>query len=259
MSPVPTPNYQPARRGQLHEAAQRWRNDQLDASLLDAALGGDKGAVRRLVDAIAPVVQARVARVLLRRGSSNMRGDLEDLCQEVFVALFTKDAHTLRTWQPSSGLSFANFVGLVAQRRALSIQHKRGVLPEDFDAEDSGTSAEPQLSSLERTVESKQVLVRLLEALELSLTPRGYDLFFRLYIEQQSPSKVGQHFGLSQNAVHQWRRRLGCAARQALSTLSLDAGDSPRQTPPVLRGATALAHFPESSSPRLTRVTECTE
>lgn len=193
---------------------------QVDVALLEAALNGDGPAVRQLVDAMAPVVQARAARVLLKRGTGNIRSDVEDLSQEVFVALFTKDAHTLRSWKPSGGLSFVNFVGLVAQRRAASIYRKRGVLREDFDEERTDVSAH-LLSSPECSVASRQMLVRLLESLEMSLSPRGYELFLRLYIRQESASEVCQGLGLTQNAVHQWRSRLGSAARQALSELQL--------------------------------------
>src|SRR5262245_51304251 len=92
---------------------------------VNAALGGDKGAIRALVAALSPVIQARVARALLRRRAASkardIRQEVEDLTQEVFVALFADGGRTLREWSPSRGLSLLNFAGLVAEREVASI------------------------------------------------------------------------------------------------------------------------------------------
>lgn len=90
-----------------------------------SALAGDADAVRWLVDTLTPVIQARVARALLRRahaaGARCSRQEVEDLTQEVFVSLFEADGKILLAWEPERGMSLANFVGLVAERQAASI------------------------------------------------------------------------------------------------------------------------------------------
>jgi len=43
----------------------------------------------------------------------DVRQEVADLIQEVFMALFADDARVLRSWQPERGLSLDNFVGLV--------------------------------------------------------------------------------------------------------------------------------------------------
>jgi RNA polymerase sigma-70 factor (ECF subfamily) len=45
---------------------------------------------------------------------------VEDLSQEVFLTLFSRDAHVLRSWQAERGSSLESFVGLVAERQVLS-------------------------------------------------------------------------------------------------------------------------------------------
>ena len=79
-----------------------------DRSLLERVLAGDAASSRALVAALLPVVQARVARVLVRRrgGSGrDVRQEVEDLSQEVFAILFADGARVLRAWDPSRGLS----------------------------------------------------------------------------------------------------------------------------------------------------------
>src|SRR5262245_1194983 len=93
-----------------------------DRARIEAALAGDEGAVRQLVDELGPVIQARVARALLRRASGrSVRQEVEDLTQEVFASLFEDDGRILRAWDETRGLSLKNFVGLVAGRQATSI------------------------------------------------------------------------------------------------------------------------------------------
>ncbi len=85
------------------------------------ALGGDEPALSRLVAALTPVIQARVARSLLLRRSGaasgrDIRQEVENLTQEIFLVLFADNGKVLRTWQPERGLTLLSFVGLVAER-----------------------------------------------------------------------------------------------------------------------------------------------
>ena len=78
--------------------------------LVGEALAGDQLALTRLVGALTPVVQARVARTLLARrplraSGRDVRQEVEDLTQEIFLALFSRSAHVLRSWRAERGLS----------------------------------------------------------------------------------------------------------------------------------------------------------
>src|ERR1700742_4584307 len=95
------------------------------ASLTRRALDGDQAALASLVAVLTPVIQARVARTLLARrsfqsGGRSVRQEVEDLTQEVWVALFAREARVLRSWDAERGLSLPNFVGLVAERQVIS-------------------------------------------------------------------------------------------------------------------------------------------
>ena len=83
---------------------------------------------------LTPVIQARVARTLLAHrsrlaGGRDVRQEVEDLSQDVFLALFDRDGHVLRSWEPERGLSLENFVGLVAERQVLSFLRSAGAIP----------------------------------------------------------------------------------------------------------------------------------
>src|SRR6185503_6782407 len=82
-------------------------------------------ALERLVQLLTPVIQARVARTLYRRrwgrgGGYNVRQDVEDLTQDVFLKLFANDGRVLRSWRQERGLSLENFIGLVAEFHTIS-------------------------------------------------------------------------------------------------------------------------------------------
>src|SRR5689334_24844964 len=88
---------------------------------IEAALSGDEGALRGLLRELTPVIQARVARALLRRRGlargEDPRQRLADIAQDVYLELFRDRAKLLRSWDPARGLSLTNFVGLVAEQR----------------------------------------------------------------------------------------------------------------------------------------------
>jgi RNA polymerase sigma-70 factor (ECF subfamily) len=197
---------------------------ELDPAGVRAALSGDAAAVQRLVDAMTPIVQARVARSLLRRAGRRGRDvqqEVADLTQEVFVGLFTDDAKALRAWDPSLGLSLPNFIGLLAQRKVASIMRVRQRTP--WGDEPAGDALDGDMHSHEQSPDaqagSRQLLQQLFSRLEESLSPRGLDLFYRLYVDEQSIEDVCSQTGLNADAVYQWKSRLGRAARTALEEL----------------------------------------
>lgn len=208
---------------------------------LRRALAGDAEAVRWLVDHLTPVVQARVARALLRRAHASghrcARQEVEDLAQEVFVALFENGGKVLRTWDPERGLSLANFAGLVAERVAASILRsgRRSPWTEDPTLAEGLDQPSAEAMGPERRVASQEMLAVILDGVRARLSPKGLDLFERLLVRQQDVDAVCAETGLSREAVHAWRSRLGKLVR-ALAEDALAEKDvsglagSPRRT-----------------------------
>jgi RNA polymerase sigma factor (sigma-70 family) len=197
------------------------------AGLVRRALSGDPTALRGLVAALTPVIQARVARTLLARryrlaGGRDVRQEVEDLSQDVFLALFSRDGHVLRTWQAERGLSLENFVGLIAERQVLSFLRsgRRNPWKEDasFTAEELETEA-PE-SGPEETASSREHLALLLDRLREELSPLGWRLFELLFVREMSQSEVEAASGLSADAVYAWRSRLRRLSQKLLAELS---------------------------------------
>jgi DNA-directed RNA polymerase specialized sigma24 family protein len=190
-----------------------------ERSLIECALAGDAASTRALVGAVLPVVQARVARVLVRRrgGSGrDVRQEVEDLAQEVFLALFADDGRVLRAWDPARGLSLSSFCGLIAEREAASILRSGKRSPwteaateiEDLERGLGGTA------DIEPRVSSREQLALLGERVREALSPRGLELFQRLLVEEESVESVCAATGMSADAVYAWRSRLGKLVRK---------------------------------------------
>jgi RNA polymerase sigma-70 factor (ECF subfamily) len=203
----------------------------IDETCLRLALDGDDGALSRMVNGLTPVIQARVARCLLRwRGAgTSIRQQVEDLAQEVLLHLFADGGRILRDWEPGKGLSLENFVGLVAQRRAVSILRtgKRNPWREDSTEDewlDARSDARP---GPEQETIARSTLEELLERLRAELSPLGWQLFELLYVEERGVEEVRAETGLSADAVYAWRSRLRKQARRRLEEIeSESAGDS---------------------------------
>jgi len=199
----------------------------VDASLVQSALAGDRPALRQLVDALTPVIHVRVAQVLLRNPQTarrNIEHEVADLTQEVFLALFAEGGRALKAWDATRGLSFPNFVGLLAGRLAITVlrsgrRNPFAQAPTDID--DLEASAEPTPGPEPRAA-SRETLGVLLNRLEQSLSPRGYELFCRLFVEQESVESVCSSTGLSSDAVYAWRSRLGKLVRTIASELETE-------------------------------------
>jgi RNA polymerase sigma-70 factor, ECF subfamily len=226
--------------------------DDRDAAtqLVRRALAGDVTAIRPLVDELAPVVHARVARALLRSGTGRQQGrdlrqEIEDFSQEVFVALFDRDAKTLRGWDSARGLSLRNFVGLVAEHQVASILRsgKRNPWTEEptvgpvLDGAVGAVADTP-----DERLHSRGVLEQVLERLRAELSPKGLHLFHLLIVEERDAEAVCAETGLSADAVYAWRSRLGKLVRRLADEVESSAVVSESDSGPSRRISRAKEH-----------------
>jgi RNA polymerase sigma-70 factor (ECF subfamily) len=222
------------------------RVSELNRGLIERALAREAEAVRRLVAALRPVIQARVARVLLsarcRARGRDVRQEVEDLVQQVFLALFADDGRALRQWDPARGLGLLGYVGILAERDVLSILRSRRQSPwtedptvdEDMDR-DSHPGASPELE-----VDSRETLSAVLEGLRARLSDRGLALFQLLVVEGQPIEHVCAAMSMTPDAVYTWRSRLARLARTIAEELAAEAKTDrrPHLEAPYARRAT---------------------
>jgi DNA-directed RNA polymerase specialized sigma24 family protein len=195
-----------------------------DLELVRAAVAREPESVRELVRRLTPEVQNAVAGVLLRGRGASVRREVEDLTQEVFLALFDKQGAALVRWDPEAGMSLNGFVRLAARRLTISIVRSRVRNPFQHrlqDPADFDRAAAPD-AAVEATLTSRQALLRLLDGMRSRLSPQGLEMFCRLFAWEQSVELVCQETGLGVEAVYQWRSRLKKLVRE----LALDSAET---------------------------------
>jgi RNA polymerase sigma-70 factor (ECF subfamily) len=206
-----------------------------DTALIERALSRDRAALRVLVDRLTPVVQARVARVLLRREGAargrRLRQEVEDFAQEVFVSLIAEDGKALRRWSAERGMSLKNFVGLIAERQAISILRsgRRSPWTEDPTFSDTLSHQAGAHAGHGAHVDARDLLARVLDQIRVRLSPKGLQLFELLMIQQKAIPEVCTTTGMTADAVYAWRSRLAKLARQIRTELS--ESYTPARTP----------------------------
>lgn len=188
---------------------------------IDFALAGDPAAIERMVVLLTPVLQARIARTLFsyRRGGSagrDVHQEVADLVQEVFLLLFAQDGKVLRSWQPDRGLSFENFVGLVAERQTVSLLRsgRRSPWKEDPTLAEDLDFHQAAGPEAEDVVASRDHLRHLFQRLKEELSPLGRQLFELIFVQELDVGEVIGRTGLSADAVYAWRSRLRKLARR---------------------------------------------
>ena len=181
------------------------------------ALDGNPQALDRLIDGLTPVVQERVARILMRGASRrpNIRSVVEDLTQEVFFALFDNQGRILKDWAPERGLSLERFVALVAERRVLSVLRRKRRNPWTEEAtEQEVLDRRTAAVDLDQQVQGRDQLGHMLQSLKQQLSPLGWHVFELLFVRELSVVEVAEATTLTPDAIYAWRSRLRRLARR---------------------------------------------
>jgi RNA polymerase sigma factor (sigma-70 family) len=191
-------------------------------ALVRRALGGDRASQRTLIeDELAPVVEARVARALLRRGSQKreLRGEMMDLCQQVFVHLF--GGNLLARWDPAAG-PLGAFVGAIAENHVRSILRSRVRSPFTEIATEQ-EAIELALSDGE-TEEGAIVTRQALRRLSVELSDEEREGFFAFFVDERSIEEMCLYLGKSREAVYKQRQRLRERVRRILDDEAQSSG-----------------------------------
>lgn len=191
-------------------------------ALVERALQGDKKAARVLVGMLTPAIQARTTRVLLCRlaRTRDIRQEVLDLTQQVFVHLFENEGRALLQWDPERGLSLQNYVGLIAEQQAAALFRSQRKNPWRADAVDPSTLEHASATeNPEQLFASKELAARVLDASMEALSDVGRHVFDLVFVQGLSVEDVCARTGLTASAVYAWRSRLGKLVESLAVTL----------------------------------------
>jgi DNA-directed RNA polymerase specialized sigma24 family protein len=204
--------------------------------LVEQALAADARARRALVDALAPVIQRRVAIELFRRKGlargRDLQQEVEDMTQQVFVAVLEGDGRALRAWSPDRGLSLSEFVSLLAAREVVSILRsgRRSPWKEDSVADEVMDAYVGAEDGPELLASARNFGAALVERLREELSPKGIEIFELLFVRERGVAEVAGSLGMTTDAVYAWRSRLAKRARQIARTLRGEKDEAPPAT-----------------------------
>jgi DNA-directed RNA polymerase specialized sigma24 family protein len=188
-------------------------------------------AVHTLVRAIGPVIHGRVVKALVKRAHGrDVFQDVEDMVQEIFVRLFENDAKALRAWDPARG-PLGGFVALLCDHHVFSVfrSGKRRPWSEQVGTfEDEEELPVCEAPTPESRALSQQTLDVLIDRLRAELSPKGFEVFVRLYVQDQAVDVAARELGMTVDALYVWRTRLTRIVRSIAA--DLDAAD---QTDPA--------------------------
>ncbi|UQA61380.1 RNA polymerase sigma factor [Polyangium aurulentum] len=181
--------------------------------LLERALARDRLAIRELLAILRPVLVNRIERVLRCRGAARYRDvheEVNDLFQIVCIALFENEGRLVRMWDPTRGMSFENFAGLIAeQKAAATFRTRRDRLRLHGTDEDENEDCCIDVRTPERLAMSRDALRFILNKIRSELDERGSLLFELIIVQQRSVEEVCHVTSMSESAVYAWRSRLG--------------------------------------------------
>ena len=166
-----------------------------------------------MVRALTPIVHERVARLLLKNWSSkqgfDLRQEIEDRVQDVFVFLLSEGGKRLLAWDPNRG-SARTFFGLLVHRHVLNIlqspkKNPTREQPTELSTFDQITSSE---ANLHNQTEQRELIEQLGQKVYGELNQRDKKLFMMLFIEKRDDDTVRQALNMKRDALYQARRRL---------------------------------------------------
>ena len=189
--------------------------------LLRACIRGDIAARRRLVEEYSGIVSYGVTVIFQQFGRPSRKEEIEDLCQDVFLALFDQDARKLRQYQGRNGCSLASWIRVVANRLTIDRLRREGRTvslddPNNVESSrvreaepDAKPGPEPLVAEAQRAAKVREMIGQL---------PPKDQLFVQLFYFQGLPiEEVAQTIGITTNAAYVRKMRLHEKLRRLVS------------------------------------------
>jgi RNA polymerase sigma factor (sigma-70 family) len=181
-----------------------------DVVLLRQALAGTKGARKRLVERVGPLIEARVQRSVARERQIGING-FEDVAQQVWLRLFDRDAHRLVEFDPARG-TLEGYISKIAQSVIADLlKHRTGRAGVALLHEEE--LPDPSPSPEDRTA-ARQLARRVRDDLMAVLPVKGQLVLKLLYDDFKTEHEAAEIMGVSLQVVANWKHKI--------KTLALD-------------------------------------
>lgn len=190
---------------------------------MEAALSGERKALKALVRVLLDPIRSEVASTLRSRARATHRDphqEIDDFAQDVLVYVLENRGQRLRCWDPTRGRSLVSFVRLLARQRVSQILtgYKGNPWkddPTEFEEMETLIGTDGCASRLEHREELRGVL----DNLFARLSPRDLELFYCIYVEQRAIGEVADAFKMTRSAIDTWNSRLRSLARRLAARL----------------------------------------
>ncbi len=191
----------------------------LTLGLIRRAAAGDGSAQHALRDRIERVARARATAFIGRRSARRVGvQDVEDLVQQVWLALWRDGGRLLLSYDPARGMSLESFAAMIAQRELWRASSRQRAQKRDEKAE--LRCAPEELADLaaqdqcpERILGSRELLAHVDAFIRERLSARAQLAYSMLYEDGMAPADVAQALGTDVQSIYNWQHEVRRHAR----------------------------------------------
>jgi DNA-directed RNA polymerase specialized sigma24 family protein len=179
---------------------------------------------RHAVELVTAIIRARVRRFLFR---SPIAGhEVEDLVQEIWVALLDRDARKLRSWDPGRCVPLERFVAVIADRELASLRSRSRARRRSaplIDLEAMPVHAAVDTWTPETAAVTAALLAGWRARIGQQLSPRGRAIF-ELMVHELDPDQIAAVLEVNRQVVYNWQYQIrGILARRAIGGMTMTA------------------------------------
>jgi len=173
----------------------------VEQTLVEQSVGGNRIAIRQLVDYLIPTIKKKVLAVLhVHLHASSFATDVDDVCQLVLEKLFRGSSQVLKNWDRSRPLR--PYIAVISRNAAIDWLRDRKNL-DPIEVLESEPSEDPRPD-----LESRDEMMRLMRELSSALSPQDNFLFRELIINDRSFEDISSETGLVVGTLHVRKHRL---------------------------------------------------
>ncbi|MHC4134555.1 MAG: RNA polymerase sigma factor [Planctomycetota bacterium] len=134
-----------------------------DLELVERCISGEPGAWRQFVDRFAPTVRALARRYLRLHGQIPDSAELDDVAQDVFLAVTRREFRLLKNYDPT--YTFKTYLGVITRTEVHRILRKKRPLLGGPAELERAAPAEADASAEAERAEEREVLTAAMDTL----------------------------------------------------------------------------------------------